>query len=238
MEQLGDLLIIVPSRGRPQNIARLLDAVHENSRLRTHLHVAVDDDDPELSRYQYIMKHAGQDGDELETGKRQGLAAWTNEIAVRRAGEYPFLASFGDDHLPRTKGFDRALTRAIADMPGGTGFTYPWDGTREDVPEAVVMSSNIVQALGWMMLPDLKHFWVDNVWADLGAGAGCIRHLRAVAVDHLHPGAKKANGDKTYAESGKKIPEDREAYFAWRHSERFGEDIKAIIALTRELQPV
>ena len=46
----GDLLVIVPSRGRPKNIARLLDSLRETSKLRTHLHVCVDDDDPAPSR--------------------------------------------------------------------------------------------------------------------------------------------------------------------------------------------
>ncbi len=232
----GDLLIIVPSRGRPQNIARLLDAVHALSRVRTHLHVAVDKDDPELPRYEAVMKHAGHDEDVLETGSRKGLTAWTNDIAVRRAGEYRFLASFGDDHLPRTRGFDKALTRAIEDM-GGTGFSYPHDGIREDVPEAIVMSSDIVRALGWMANPALEHFWIDNTWADLGRGAGCIRLLRVVVVEHLHPDAGKASGDGTYAESNKKIPADRDAYFTWR-AERMAGDVKTILALREKaLQP-
>jgi hypothetical protein len=232
----GDLLVIVPSRGRPRNLARLLDSVHETSRLATHLHIAVDEDDEKLPQYQAVMARAGGENDVLESGPRRGLCAWTNEVAVRRAGEYPFLASLGDDMVPRTPGWDRALTRAITGM-GGTGFAYPWDGTREDVPEACVMSADIVAVLGWMMLPGLQHFWVDNVWADLGRGAGCIRHLRAVAVDHLHPGAKKANGDKTYAESSAKIPGDRDAYFAWR-AERMAADIATVLALReRSLQP-
>ena len=88
----------------------------------------------------------------LEVGPRNGLCGWTNEVAVRRAAEYPYLASLGDDMVPRTKGWDRALVRAITDM-GGTGLAYPWDGTREDIPEAVVLSSDIVQALGWMCAP-------------------------------------------------------------------------------------
>ena len=79
------------------------------------------------------------DGDEFETGPRGGLAEWTNRIAVRRAGEYRYLASFGDDHVPRTPGWDAALIRAIEAM-GGTGMAYPFDGTREDIPEAVVAS--------------------------------------------------------------------------------------------------
>ena len=99
------------------------------------------------------------------------------------------------------------------------------------------MSSDIVAALGWMCLPELKHFWCDNVWADLGRGAGCLRHLRAVAVDQLHPGAKTAAPDQTYADSGKKIPEDRGAYFAWRGG-RMAADIETVLALREKaLQP-
>ena len=168
---MPDLLVIVPSRGRPQNIARLLDSVHATSRAETHLHVAVDEDDEKLPQYRAVMDKAGAEGDVLEVGTRKGLCGTTNDVAVRRAGEYPFLASLGDDMVPRTPGWDAALIRAINDM-GGTGIAYPWDGTREDIPEAVVMSSDIVQVLGWMCMPDLAHWYPDNCWADLGRGAG------------------------------------------------------------------
>ena len=126
---MSDLLIVVPSRGRPGNIARLLDAVHATARAVTHVHVAVDDDDPELDRYRYVMEQAAQEGDKLTVGPRKGLTAWTNEIAVPAATEYPFLASLGDDMVPRTPGWDKALIKGIVRM-GGTGFVYPFDGVR------------------------------------------------------------------------------------------------------------
>jgi hypothetical protein len=231
LSQSGDLLVIVPSRGRPQNIARLLDAVHETAKMKTHVHVAVDDDDPELERYQYVMTQAAEDGDRLTTGPRKGLCAWTNDIAAERAGEYLFLASLGDDHVPYTPGWDKALIRAIVEM-GSTGFAYPWDGTREDIPEAVVMSSDIVAALGWMCMPGLSHWYVDNVWADLGRGAGCLRHLRAVKVEHAW------KGDLTSKESSETLTADREAYYAWRRSERMAQDVATVLALREQaLQP-
>ncbi len=231
----GDLLVIVPSRGRPQNIARLLDAVHGTAKAETHVHVAVDDDDEELSRYEYVMKQAGGEHDVLETGPRKGLCAWTNEVAVRRAGEYPFLASFGDDMVPRTPGWDKALIRGIGRL-GGTGFTYPWDSTREDVPEACVMSSDIVAALGWMALPDCQHWYIDNAWADLGRGAGCLRHLRAIAVDHLNV-VVHGKADATARDNGRSLDADRDAYFRWR-AERMAADIATIVKLReRALQP-
>ena len=101
------------------------------------MHVCVDEDDPELPRYEYVMNTAGKEDDHLERGPRKGLTAWTNEVALRRASQYPYLASLGDDMVPETPGWDRALIRGIQRM-GGTGFTYPWDGIREDIPEAVV----------------------------------------------------------------------------------------------------
>ena len=229
----GDLLIIVPSRGRPQGIARLLDAVHGTAKAETHVHVAVDDDDEELSRYEYVMKQAGGEHDVLEAGPRKGLAAWTNEVAVRRAGEYPFLASLGDDMVPRTPGWDRALIRGIERM-GGTGIVYPFDGVREDIPEAVVLSSDIVAALGWMCEPSLKHWYPDNVWADLGRGAGCLRHLRAIAVDHRNVFTGQGKPDATARDNGRSLDADRDAYWQWRAT-RMADDIAKVIAL-RELR--
>ena len=226
---MPDLLVIVPSRGRPQNIARLLDAVHQTARLDTIVHVGVDDDDPELPAYKEIFAEHGHE-DVLETGPRTGLAGWTNRIAAAQAGGYPFLASLGDDMVPRSAGWDRALVRAILDM-GGTGFSYPWDGIREDIPEAVVMSSDIVTALGWMAMPELRHFWIDDVWGELGRAAGCLRHLRAVVVDHLHP-AKDPSvpGDATYRDARGTLAADQDAFHEWRRT-RMPTDAEVIVKL-------
>jgi hypothetical protein len=229
------MLVIVPSRGRPHYAARLVEAVHRTRRAVTHVHVAVDEDDPALPEYRKAMRCLG-DGDQFEVGEPAGLAEWTNRVAVRRAAEYRVLASLGDDMVPRTPGWDAALIRAI-DAMGGTGFAYPFDGTREDIPECVALSSDIVQALGWMCEPSLAHWYVDNCWADLGRGAGCLRYLRAVAVDHLRAAAGKAEVDATATNAAKRLSADEAAYAVWR-AERMAEDIAVVRALReRRLQP-
>ena len=86
------------------------------------------------------------------------------------------------------------------------------------------MSSDIVRALGWMAEPSLKHFYIDHVWADLGRGIGCLRHLRAVKADHL----KK--DDQTAKDNGEALAADRDAYWAWRR-DRMAGDIAAILKL-------
>jgi len=96
------------------------------------------------------------------------------------------------------------------------------------------MSSDIVKALGWMCLPDLQHWYVDNVWADLGRGAGCLRHCRAITVEHIHPAAGKAPADKTNADASEKLDADREAYYAWRRDGHMAADISKIISLRKQ----
>ena len=93
------------------------------------------------------------------------------------------------------------------------------------------MSSDIVRALGWMALPDCQHWYIDNVWADLGRGAGCLRHLRAIAVDH------QWKADQTSKDSGERLAADRDAYYAWRKTRMAG-DVETVAALREAaLQP-
>jgi len=213
----ADLAILVPSRGRPENLARLIDAVHKTARGRTHVIAGVDPDDPRLDDYEVALKgHALLPGDRIIVGAaRCNLVQWTNHLAAKYLGQYRFFASLGDDMVPRTPGWDVKLMGAIDEDFSGTGIAYPWDDVRDDIPEAYVVSANLVEALGWMMMPKLKHWWNDNVWADLGHGAGCIRQLRGVVVQHLNAGMGRAAVDQTAIEAGKGIPEDQAAYNAW-----------------------
>jgi hypothetical protein len=221
---MNDLLVIVPSRGRPGNIARMTDSIKETCQAKTDLTVMIDDDDPELKNYEFVMSHA-KDFGKLIIGPRKGLTDWTNEIAAKEAGNYSYLASFGDDHVPITKGWDRLLIRAIERM-GGTGFSYPYDGMRDDIPEAVVVSSDIVRALGWMAMPELSHWYIDNVWADLGRGIDRLKYLRAVKVSH------DWKADQTSKDSSAKLTIDRDVYFRWR-KERMAADIAILAGLIK-----
>jgi hypothetical protein len=182
---------------------RLMTALRDTCRLDTDLYVAVDDDDPRLDDYKNLgLGH-------LEVGPRGTLTGLTNKMAAGHAGDYRFLASLGDDHVPRTEGWDRELCGSV-DAMGGTGFAYA-DGSRWVIPEAVVMSSDIVTALGWMANPRCAHYKIDDTWLELGAAARCIAYRHDVLVEHmqfgipydpLDPGkGMKAVKDDTYAEA-------------------------------------
>ena len=247
---IADLAVLVPSRGRPENLARLITEVHRTAKGRTHVLAGVDQDDPRLKEYIKLRKTLLAPGDEIHTsdrtfhyddGKgmaRMNLVQWTNHLAHLSAGRYRYYASLGDDMVPRTPGWDMKLMGAIEEDFGGTGIAYPWDGIRDDIPEAWLISADLAGALGWAMQPSLKHFYNDNVWADIGHGAGCIRQLRGVVVDHVNVGTGRAVVDQTALDNGTKIAGDKEAYEAWCRSGRAADiqkvkDMRAWMASTQ-----
>jgi hypothetical protein len=205
---LPDLAVLVPSRGRPEKVARLIEACKKTCRADTELFFGFDFDDPQLQ--DSIM---ASDGARVMTGTRLGLAGWTNRLSQIYECNTPYLASVGDDMVPVTDGWDERLIAAC----GTTGMAYPNDGRRTDIPELIVMSSDIVRALGWMCLPTLEHWYVDNVWSDLGRGAGCLSFLADVVVEHRHPNVVGGDRpDATYNDAAGQYAADLAAYQRWR----------------------
>jgi hypothetical protein len=179
------------------------------------LHFGFDNDDKELMSN---LRAAGPC--RFTTSNRMGLAAWTNHLASLNM-DAPYLASIGDDMVPTSPGWDRLLVEGQREVGGG--FTYPelgrgiQHGRQPDIPEAVVVDTRIVLALGWMCLPALTHWYVDNVWRDLGVGAGCFRCVPDAIVLHKHPNVP--GGDKpdaTYTAAARSFDSDAVIYRRWR----------------------
>lgn len=224
---MRDLLIITPSRRRPSSVKRLTEAVADTCTAQTDLIFAFDDDDPDLKA---SIKAAGGMPRPF-VGPRRSMCAWTNHVAAAYASGYRALASLGDDHVPRTKGWDTMLLDSL-DTFGGTGIAYGNDELAPDLPTAAVVTSDIVKALGWMCLPGLSSYCPDNVWFDLGDGAGCLVHRMDVIIAHLHWTSGLAPGDETYADAGGFRLEhpDWAVYQAWR-SERMAQDVATVKGL-------
>lgn len=232
MSRVRDLLVIVPSRGRPANVARLADALAQTVRGRVELALGLDDDDVTLPQTRAAVAGAPFPVS-LHTGGRKTWAGWTNEIAVLAARSFRALCSLGDDHLPLTPGWDTRLADAI-DEAGGSGFAYGNDllqGYR--LPTAVVVSSDIVRVLGWLCQPSLKHYFADNVWMTLGEAAGCIRYLPSVTIEHRHHSTRTAQFDATYSDASAYWHADHAAFLTWCRDHKAADVLKVRGAVAR-----
>jgi hypothetical protein len=196
---MADLVVIVPSRGRPGSVDQLVAAFEETCAAATRLLFALDLDDPTRPEYEDAIVAAKPERVRLEyaafytTSMVGALNAAVEFIKFREPKAIGFM---GDDHRPRTKGWDAAYLEALAARPG---LVYGNDLVQgESLPTQVAMSADLVRALGHMAPPTLTHLYVDNYWLALGQAADCITYLPDVVVEHLHPSAGTAPVDDGY----------------------------------------
>jgi hypothetical protein len=188
-----ELLVMVPSRGRPQSIDRLLNAMEDTCRADTHLIVGVDQDDPFLDEYLAMTDVEF----EIRVGLRQ-VVGWLNTLAMPRLNEYEAIGTIGDDNLPQTAGWDMEILNALADTPFAFGNDlYP----REPGILAchVFARSETIGLLGYFALPSLRHM-ADLAWQAWGEACG-ITFLPDVILEHLHFTIGKSEPDQVYLDA-------------------------------------
>lgn len=204
------IAVIVPSRGRPHNAVELIESWAATRIGDSRLFLAIDDDDPTVEEYPTDVPEWVT----VVRGPRRRLGGTLNYIAPQLALFWPLIGFMGDDHRPRTRGWDLAIERACTEL----GVVYGNDLLqRQALPTAVFMDSRIVARLGWMVVPGMVHLFMDNLWKRLGEELGTLRYLDDVVIEHVHPAAGKAEWDERYVEanSGETWAHDEGLFNGW-----------------------
>lgn len=237
---MPDLAIIVPTRGRPENIRKVISAWDfTNAWDHADLILAVDADDPEIQDYQDLFEeHKHPDtGEQLFSMMVSDV--WVPMVhKLDRAAHAAALSRLyfavgfaGDDHLPQTIGWAQRYLTVLREM--GTGMVYGDDGYQgRKLSTEWAVTSDVVRALGRMVPAPVEHMYCDNSMMDVFNGAGALRHLPEVRIEHRHPVAGKAETDAQYQRVNHRdqFRKDRLAYERWRSSGMVT-DINAVRAL-------
>lgn len=210
------MLYIVPSRGRPHNIIELIES-WDATRAHAELLVCIDDDDPGLDAYLEIEVRSPE-WVRFGVGPRLRLGGTLNHWApyYARTGDHDLIGFMGDDHRPRTVGWDRTFSEVA--RTAGPCVIYGNDLLQgANLATAVAISSSVIDALGYMTPPGQTHLYLDNAWMDMGRTVGNLIYRNDVVIEHVHPVAKKAEWDDLYKEvnSGEMYQADEKAYGAW-----------------------
>jgi hypothetical protein len=224
-----NVLVLCPSRGRPEKAAELRDSfVATRAREDSRLLFVVDNDDPTGPAYEDL----GLDVIYVDPVPGGGMTAALNGgVKTVLALEIPELIGFvGDDHRFRTIGWDDTFLAHLRSVGGGMAYGADLFWQQGEIPTQIFMSGAIVNALGWMALPTAKHLYLDNTWKDLGEAADCLYWFPNVVIEHMHPAIGKAEWDDSYRanNSESRYSEDREAYETWRGSPQFEKDVDAV----------
>lgn len=213
------LLTLVPTRNRVENALELLDVFYSDitTESSSGLLFVVGYEDPRFHEYQTMIPE-----NHLLTFPDRGLVKALNYAALKYTQEYEAIGFMGDDHRPRTTGWDSEYLRALDSL--GAGFVYGNDlldhkgNSGERIPTQVAISSSIIESLGYFGPPGFRHLCVDLAWRDLGSGLRRIKYLEDVIIEHMHPAAGKAELDEGYlwANSDEMVAHDEAEYKRWR----------------------
>ena len=215
-------LVILPSRSRPDNVERCINALKENSVISDFC-VAIDDDQSDL--------YPRLDGVIYEVNPRLRMNGTLNLVANKYADKYKTIYFLGDDHLVKTKNWDRHLAEAINIK--GYGLAYGNDLLQgKNLATAVMMSTNIIEILGFMAPPKLIHLFMDNFWMTLGLKINSLYYFDDVIIEHLHPYAGKAEMDAGYTDANsEEVGSADQKEFVRYLSEEFEDDLKKVMKL-------
>ena len=224
---MRDMLLAVPSRGRPGNITRLTEAMASTCEGDTDLVVGLDEDDPAGGDYPQIFSTV--------PGARRWYAvrpdlhkvtAWCNELAVLHADEYRVIGTIGDDNTFSTPGWDTQIMAALEKTP----FAFGNDQYPSRAPGTlcchVFMRSEVVKTLGYFGPPSIAHMYVDVAWYAWGTACG-ITYLHDVLIPHLHY-TTGAAFDATYQNSYAGTAADLQAWHAYCRDGSLNADIRKL----------
>jgi hypothetical protein len=204
------IAVLTPSRGRPERLTGMVDSIRVTSEREVAVYVGLDDDDvlyPEIP------------GVRMSRRPRKRLASWTNVLAEQALQDgHTILAFLGDDHRPRTHGWDTRIIEAMAAL--GDGLVYADDGLQgERLPTAPFWSAKIIRALGFYYPPVLDHLFADDYFLRLAHDLGRCIYLPDVLIEHMHPSIGKAPDDESYRESAACWDRDERALQAFLRDE-------------------
>ncbi len=197
------ILLIVPTRSRPEKSLEFYESFKNNSSI-TDLLFGIDEDDVEYPRIPGVM---------YEVGPRLGLNATLNKLANKYANDYDYIAFMGDDNRIRTPNWDTEMLKRIDNKKNA--IAYGNDLLQgERLPTAVLMDTNVIKTLGYMTFPQMRHLYMDNCWKELGLRLGTLMYFADIIIEHLHYSNGKSEIDELYkyVNSDETNKHDRDAF--------------------------
>jgi hypothetical protein len=218
---MNPILVIVPTRNRNTQHKEFAETFLKNSVASDLVFVLDQDNEKTYDRLPGVMY-------KIHNTQSTGLCEPLNHTAVAYADQYRYIGFMGDDSRPRTFRWDQLMLDEMKKKP--LSVAYGNDLLQgEKLPTAILMSSVIIQKLGYMAPPTLRHQWSDLFWLDLGQKLGTLTYFPNIIIEHLHHSVGKSSTDQTYIDATNRLirRHDRDAYKKY-YQEQFAKDIEKL----------
>lgn len=207
MEDIIDISLLVPTRGRPKLLRRLFESLADTtSRIeKIEIVLYIDDDDfpthevthPPLQLIKLIKSH----------GEKMGRM---NQMCYE-ASHGRFVMLMNDDVVFRTKAWDARVLDAFTRFPDDAALVYGNDLHRqESVATLPIVSRAVCDVLGGICPRDYLNVYIDmhmfDVFKKLAKlGYHRTAYLEDVIFEHMHHEAGKSSMDATYVKKNEQF---------------------------------
>jgi hypothetical protein len=190
--------VLVPTRGRPHNMRRMVDSGRATSVGPVEYVFYVDNDDPESASMASTLYEEGHDV-AWTTGERVVLSQMWNECFYIADPNSTVFQHSCDETIYRSAGWDRAVLDALADWPDHIGLVYGRDGIHdENLATHGFITREWVDAVGYFCPPYFSSDYNDLWLHEVAGGIGRRRFLPDVFTEHMHPAVGKGPLDQTH----------------------------------------
>lgn len=220
-------MILFPSRGRPQQLMKVVET-YQITGVTSKVLLILDEDD--AHRYDDVK---GQLPDNFSVLINKNVLDFKAAVEAGYAAypDEPWYGGGSDDLFPLTYGWDVKLAEAAVPH----NLSWGDDGCHgENLASAPFFGASLIKSFGWIMPPFLKRGYADFLWMGYARELGICRYLSDVKFDHRHwqvldkqTGKRKANFDETYA-SQPSVADDKLACEKHLASEEFKTNVERI----------
>jgi len=197
--------LLCPSRGRPNDMERLIKSVAATATKpsRVEILLYIDDDDPE--KFNYLVAHKNLTIDP-EVGQLLNVDMLVDEplttplinniLADRAQGDVLLIAN--DDQVFVDKNWDVRIDEEAAKYPDDIYCMWFNDGRyQEKICTFPILSRKWVDTLGYIEPFLFEHFNCDLWTWQIGQMIDRLHYIPDILVEHLHPDTGKAEADET-----------------------------------------
>ena len=185
-------MIIVPTRGRPEQLMRFLKSVEDTQGLYGLKELLLIFDTDDFHNYSFVDK------------KNITCEIVSSTFGIQQKLNYAFLsrpnrayyALLADDIVCRTNGWLEEIEKSLE---SGSEVVYGNDLIQgKNLGTHPFVQGELVRKVGWFCNTRVNHWFFDNSWMEIGAARESLEYKESLIFEHMHPLAGKAENDSTY----------------------------------------
>lgn len=181
------IALLCPTRGRPQQIYRMIRSVERTTTTPVMVSLYLSNDDPALPEYDKLNLTLDDDTIAMVGPSATTVHAW-NKLAVDPLLKDVKLFMLGaDDIVFETPGWDAALIKHYEGLENKIHVYHLQDSRDPDGTPHPIVTREYIDAMGYFIPPIFLHWYCDTWTVAISRSVGAFTHLKGFGLTHDKP---------------------------------------------------